>query len=111
MAERKPINLLFIIADQHSGKALGCVGHPVVKTPNLDKLASEGALFVNAFVAGLPCSPSRGSILTGLYPHSHGIRLNDTPIRDELLTFAEALKRHGYRTAAIGKMHEGRHPT
>lgn len=103
--------MLFIIADQHSGKALGWVGHPMVKTPNLDKLASQGTLFLNAFAAGLPCSPSRASILTGMFPHSHGVRLNDTPLGDELTTFAEVLKRHGYKTAAIGKMHEGKHPT
>ena len=60
-------NLLFIIADQWRGDTLGAVGHPCVKTPNLDRLAAEGVLIRNHFPQASPCGPARASILTGLY--------------------------------------------
>jgi len=98
-------NIVFILTDDHRWDFMSCAGHPVVKTPNLDRLASEGMLFSNAFVTSALCSPSRASFLTGLYPHSHGVQNNLTPWRDESVTFLELFKQAGYDTAFIGKWH------
>jgi N-acetylglucosamine-6-sulfatase len=84
---------------------MGCAGHPFVRTPNLDRLADEGILFSNAFVTTSLCSPSRASLLTGQYAHTHGVRDNLTPWKDENRTFLELLKEAGYDSAFIGKWH------
>src|ERR1700737_6945 len=70
--EARP-NFLFILIDDLRYNALGCLGHPFVKTPNIDRIAREGATFSNAFVTTPLCSPSRASFLTGQYAHRHGI--------------------------------------
>src|SRR5215213_10203800 len=67
-------NIVFILVDDLRWDALGCMGHPFVQTPNIDRIAREGALFRNAFVTTPLCSPSRGSFLTGRYVHAHGVR-------------------------------------
>src|SRR5881397_1386958 len=69
-------NIIFILMDDLRFDELGCVGHPFVKTPNIDRLAKEGAIFRNAFATTPLCSPSRGCFLTGLYAHSTGITDN-----------------------------------
>src|SRR5438093_12442788 len=69
-------NIVFILMDDLRWDELGCVGHPFLKTPHIDRLAREGALFKNAFATTPLCSPSRASFLTGLYPHTHGVRDN-----------------------------------
>jgi choline-sulfatase len=92
-----PRNLVFIIADQHSGLALGCNGHPIVRTPRLDALAGQGVLFTHAYTAGTTCVPSRSSIDTGLHVHTHGARSNEVPLREECLTISKILDRHGYK--------------
>src|SRR5213075_2492061 len=66
-------NIIFILVDDLRWDALGCMGHPFVKTPNIDRIAKEGALFKNFFVSIPLCSPSRGSFLTGQYAHKHGV--------------------------------------
>ena len=71
---KKP-NIVFILTDDHRWDFMSCAGHPFVKTPSLDRLASQGVLFSNAFVTSSLCSPSRASFLTGLYAHTHGVRL------------------------------------
>jgi N-acetylglucosamine-6-sulfatase len=101
---KKP-NIVFILTDDHRADFMSCAGHPVVKTPNLDRLASEGMLFSNAFVTSALCSPSRASFLTGLYAHTHGVQNNLTPWRDESVTFLELFKQAGYDTAFLGKWH------
>src|SRR6218665_245257 len=65
-------NIIFIIGDDISHDDIGCYGHPLVKTPNIDQLAKEGLRFNNMFVTSSSCSPSRTSILTGRYPHNTG---------------------------------------
>jgi N-acetylglucosamine-6-sulfatase len=98
-------NIVFILSDDHRWDHLGGLGHPFLKTPHLDRLASEGVHFTNAFVTTSLCSPSRASFLTGQYAHRHGVKNNLTPWNDRQITFLEILKRSGYRTAFIGKWH------
>jgi N-acetylglucosamine-6-sulfatase len=98
-------NIIFILSDDHRWDYLSCLGHPFLKTPNMDRLAREGMLFSNAFVTTSLCSPSRASFLTGQYAHTHGVRNNLTVWRNENVTFMELLKEAGYDTAFMGKWH------
>ena len=100
------MNVLLVTLDQFRADCLSVAGHPLVRTPNLDRLAAEGVRFTNAFVTTSLCSPSRASILTGQWAHSHGVVANETadPPAD-LPTVATELQRAGYRTAFIGKWH------
>ncbi len=99
-------NVIVIIGDDHSTKVLGSYGNKIIRTPNLDKLASGGIQFSNAYANAPLCSASRQSILTGKYPHSTGVTLLRTPFRDEgNTTVAEILREEGFRTAIIGKSH------
>jgi len=83
---------------------------PFLKTPNLDRLAKEGAVFDNMMVTTSLCSPSRASILTGTYAHIHGVRYNEVQDPDPtLVQYPQALQKVGYRTAQIGKWHMARH--
>ena len=101
-------NVLLIVSEDN-GQELGCYGEPYVKTPNLDKLASEGVLFKNAYVAQAGCSQSRASFLTGLYPHQNGqIGLATWKFRmydQNTPNIVRSLKEAGYRTGIIGKLH------
>jgi N-acetylglucosamine-6-sulfatase len=102
-------NVVFIIMDDLRWDELGCLGHPFVKTPNADRIAREGATFRNFFATTPLCSPSRASFLTGLYPHTHGVRDNTDhdALSHRLITFLLLLKRAGYATAFLGKWHMG----
>ena len=107
-----PPNIVFILTDDHLHDALGCAGHPFLRTPNLDRLAAEGVRFTNAFVTTSLCSPSRASFLTGCYAHRHGvIRNEDRDPAADLATFPEVLQQAGYETAFIGKWHLARWST
>lgn len=101
---RRP-NILFIMSDDHAAHALSCYGSSIAKTPNIDRLASDGVLFRNCFVTNSLCAPSRASILTGKYAHVHGVKDNTTPFNPEEQTFIKLLHRAGYVTAVIGKWH------
>ncbi|MCX6626879.1 MAG: sulfatase-like hydrolase/transferase [Candidatus Solibacter sp.] len=90
-------NLLFIIADQHSGLALGANGDPFVRTPRLDALSRQGVLFTHAYCTGTTCAPSRASIQTGLHVPAHGVRENGVPMPDGRATIFDILGRHGYK--------------
>jgi N-acetylglucosamine-6-sulfatase len=103
--QSQPPNIVFILSDNQRWDFMGCAGHPFVETPNLDRLASEGILFSNAFVTTSLCSPSRASFLTGQYAHTHGVRDNVTPWNDDNQTFFELLREAGYESAFIGKWH------
>jgi arylsulfatase A-like enzyme len=98
-------NIIFILADDHRWDHMGCMGHPFLQTPAMDRLAAEGILFENAFVTTSLCSPSRASFLTGTYPHTHGVKNNITPWVGSNVTFLETMKARGYDTAFIGKWH------
>lgn len=107
MLGKKPPNVVFILTDDQRWDCLGVAGHPFLKTPNLDRLANEGARFANAFVTTSICSPSRASFLSGLYAHQHGVQNNFTDFPSGLPSWPVHLKRAGYETAYIGKWHMG----
>jgi arylsulfatase A-like enzyme len=96
------------MADQYRGDMLGCLGHPAVKTPNLDRLAAGGAVLSRAYCTSPVCMPSRASMMTGRYLSQHGVYSNSTLLYSEEVCFTERLQQAGYRTANIGKTHCGR---
>jgi len=98
-------NLLIIHTDQQSLWSLSCYGGTVVDTPHVDRLARNGAIFYNFFTNSAVCTPSRGCFVTGRYPTSHGAYTNNIPLNRDEVTFAEILKRNGYRTGYAGKWH------
>ena len=102
-----PTNIILITADD-LGKQLSCYGDDIIETPNIDRLADEGVLFRNAYVTQASCSSSRSSILTGIYPHTNGqIGLAHLGFRmnKEYPSIPALLKKVGYQTGIIGKLH------
>jgi arylsulfatase A-like enzyme len=104
-AEAKQPNILFFLIDDQRNDTLGCAGHPIIKTPNIDRLAREGVRFENAFVTTSICAASRATILTGLYERTHGYTFGKPPIRkgDVQNSYPALLRKAGYRTGFIGK--------
>jgi len=100
-------NIIFILIDDQRYDSFGFMGHPFLETPHLDRLASSGVQFVNAFVTTSLCSPSRASILSGQYAHRHGVLDNNTRLPADTPTFPKELQKAGYDTAFIGKWHMG----
>ena len=98
-------HIIVICDDQHSPDCLGCAGHPLVQTPNIDSLAAEGVRFSQAYTTSPVCMPARSSLITGLYPHNHGIYTNMTNLPRGTQTYLHHLQENGYRTAHIGKSH------
>jgi choline-sulfatase len=101
----KPRNLLFIMSDEHSKRVLGCNGNPVIRTPNLDRLAATGVRFTDAYCNSPICVPSRASFQTGRYVHD--IRFWDNAIAYDgsVPSWAHRLKAAGHRVDSIGKLH------
>ena len=99
--------VLFILCDDLRPEAVGAYGSAHVKTPNIDALAQSGVKFANTFCTTSLCSPSRASILTGLYAHRHGVRDNFTELPATLPHWPGRLRESGYATAYIGKWHMG----
>ncbi len=109
LASSQKRNIILILTDDHRYDMIGCLSkHPSLKTPNLDRLVKNGMLFENGFVTTSLCSPSRASILTGQYAHTHGIINNSTSLPDSVWTFPQSLQKAGYKTAFVGKWHMGR---
>ena len=111
LVNSKDKNLLFIIVDQQRYDALSIAGNPIVKTPNLDKLAKQGAYFKNAYTPVAVCGPARSSILTGTTINTHRVTTNDktydyndTPVMT-MKTFDEILTEKGYHAEYYGKWH------
>ena len=115
--QNKP-NLVIIHTDEHNLRTLGAYRktmsdeqaymwgkEAVVTTPNIDKLAQEGAICTNWYAPSPVCTPSRASMVSGLYPVATGSPVNDMPLNDDVITFAKILKDHGYATSYVGKWH------
>ncbi|HJU66419.1 MAG TPA: sulfatase [Gemmatimonadaceae bacterium] len=104
---------MVIVVDDLRWDEFGAAGHPWLETPNIDRLAAEGAYFANSFHAVPLCSPNRATLLTGQYPSQHGIIDNVARSRlsHRLETFPAALQKVGYQTAFLGKWHMGNDPT
>jgi arylsulfatase A-like enzyme len=99
------MNVLFIITDQQRADMLHCYGNPIIKTPNIDKLAEENIRFSNAFCTSPMCMPNRATILTGYYPNVHGVRSNGINLSKDTPTITQSLVNRGYYTISIGKTH------
>ncbi len=102
----RPPNVLFLWTDQQRGDALGVI-EPRVQTPNLDRLAGTSTLFTDAICAQPVCTPTRGSVQTGLWPHQHGTWSNNTILPREVRCLPEHLPADAYTTGHIGKWHLG----
>jgi arylsulfatase A-like enzyme len=100
-------NVLFILLDDLRWDAVGYAGHPHLQTPHIDRIANEGVRFRNAFATTSLCSPSRASLLSGVYAHRHGVTNNFTEFPEGLRSFPAVLQQAGYTTAYIGKYHMG----
>ena len=101
---KKP-NFLFVMTDQQRADWLGCYGHPVLKTPNIDRIAENGTRFDQFYVASPICMPNRASFMTGRNPSLHGLRYNGCTLPMRANTFVDVLREGGYRTVSIGKSH------
>lgn len=113
-----PPNLVVILTDEHNFRTLGCyralVPHEqafvwgdgvAVETPHLDSIARAGAICNRFYAASPVCTPSRAAFFSGRYPQNTGAHVNDVPLLDDIVTFAEVLRRHGYATGYAGKWH------
>ncbi len=101
---RRP-NILILHTDQQRWDALGVAGNPDIRTPNLDRLASQGTCFDHHFVQNPVCMPSRVSFLTGQYPSTLRITHMGVPVPEDTVTLPRLLRNYGYRSANIGKLH------
>ena len=100
-------NLLFVFTDEQRFDTLGCYGNARIRTPNTDRLAAAGVLFERAYVTQPVCTPSRSTLLTGLWPHTSGLVENNIPLPDEVPCLPEMLPPGEYATAYMGKWHLG----
>ena len=101
----KPSNVLFILSDEHSRRVLGCYGHTMIKTPNLDRLAARGVRFSDAYCNSPICVPSRASLATGRYPHEIRFWDNGIPYDGSVPSWHHRLKAAGHEVVSIGKLH------
>jgi choline-sulfatase len=101
----QPSNLLFILSDEHSRRVLGCYGHPMIKTPHLDRLAARGVRFTNAYCNSPICVPSRASLATGRYVHDIRFWDNGIPYDGSVPSWGHRLKQAGHEAVSIGKLH------
>ncbi|MCC2686540.1 MAG: sulfatase, partial [Paenibacillaceae bacterium] len=98
-------NVVYVFGDQHRAQDTGYAGNAQVHTPNLDRLAAESVDFTLAVSVMPVCTPYRATLLTGRYPLTHGVFLNDVTLNNEAVSLADAFKAGGYNTAYIGKWH------
>src|SRR4051794_9170240 len=95
-------NLLLIVTDQWQGDCLGVLGHPAVRTPNLDALARRSVVFTRHFGQSAPCGPARASLLTGLYVMNHRVVANGVPLDARHATMPSELRRGGWDPGLVG---------
>jgi choline-sulfatase len=98
-------HLLVLFADQLRADSVGCAGHPVIRTPNIDRLAEEGVRFTHAFTTSPICCPARHSLATGLYPHNSNAWMDPDCMAPGTDTYMRRLQDIGYRTCLVGKAH------
>src|SRR5437763_3937700 len=101
----KATNLLFILSDEHSRRVLGCYGHPMIRTPNLDRLAARGARFTDAYCNSPICVPSRAALASGRYVHQIRFWDNAIPYDGSVPSWHRRAREAGHEVTAIGKLH------
>jgi len=107
-AQNRRPNIVFLMTDDQRFDAMSCAGNRILSTPNMDRIASGGVRFRQAFVTNSLCSPSRATIVTGIYSHAHGVMTNGGSthrLRPDQVTFPALLRNAGYYTALTGKWH------
>ena len=109
--EQKPMNIVYIMSDDHSFQTISAYDQRYIQTPNIDRIANEGVRFTNSFVANSISGPSRACMLTGKHSHANGFLDNSTTFDGSQQTFPKVLREHGYQTAMIGKWHLVSDPT
>jgi arylsulfatase A-like enzyme len=109
-AQQRP-NIIYIMSDDHDNDAISAYNRQFIQTPNIDRLAKEGAKFNKAFVGNSICSPARATLLTGQHSHKNGVKDNFTRFDSSRTTVAHVLSKAGYQTAVIGKWHLHSYPT
>jgi arylsulfatase A-like enzyme len=102
---KKRPNFLFFITDQQRADYLGCSGHPVLKTPNIDRIAREGTTFNRCYVSNPVCMPNRAALMTGRMSSVNGVHQNGNDLPLHMTTFTQVLRASGYDTALLGKSH------
>ncbi len=110
-APAAPPNILFLFSDDHAVRAISAYGGGLAETPNIDRIAREGAIFTRSYCANSICAPSRATILTGLHSHANGHLDNQSRFNGGQQTFPKLLQAAGYQTAIRGKWHLGSDPT
>lgn len=106
-SKKSPLNIVLFVADDLGTTDIGPYGNRVIRTPNLDRLATQSLLFSNAFAGSPTSSPSRASLLTGLYPFRNGAHANHHGVREGIKTLPSYLQQLGYTTGFAGKLHIG----
>ncbi|HIZ86759.1 MAG TPA: sulfatase [Candidatus Coprenecus pullistercoris] len=109
--DRKPLNIIYIMSDDHSYQTISAYGSRLIETPNIDRLADSGIVFTNSFVANSISGPSRACLLTGKHSHKNGFTDNTRTFDGSQQTFPKLLRQAGYETAVIGKWHLTSDPT
>ena len=93
------------MTDTQGANVVGCYGNPELETPNIDRLAAEGIKFENGYTTCPVCTPARGGIFTGSYPHTNGAWTNNMPLLQNIRTMGQRFSDNGYHSAYVGKWH------